>query len=212
MQFLRYIKIATIWIALLGVSTAQTAFAGNAESGEFVSVSEYRTNYTVVNHGETMIIAGSLRGTLTIMKSSGGPFALGAIYPTSCIAYIKKVGQVINNIEAPCTMTNFNDHPLTNFNDHPLTNPNGDTLYMMATKNVGEGTTFNLLGGTGVYDGLTGTCSFGYYADTEYLDDADADTEYLDDADSKYLDYKAIKPPVNDRTVIPLSCNWTRKY
>lgn len=169
MQFLRYIKIATIWIALLGVSTAQTAFAGSTESGEFVSVSEYRTNYTVVNHGETRIMAGSLKGDLTIMESSGGPFALGAIYPTSCVAYIKKVGQVINNIEAPCTMTNFN----------------GDTLYMMATKNVGESATFNLLGGTGVYDGLTGTCNLGDYAAIEYL--------------------------VNDRSTIVLSCNWTRK-
>ena len=203
MQFLRYIKIATItiWIALLGVSIAQTAFAGNTESGvsiaqtafagntesgvsiaqttfagntesgEFVSVSTYRANYTVVNHGGTRIMAGSLRGKLTIIESSGGPFVLGATYPTSCAAYIKEVGQVINDIEAPCTMTNFN----------------GDTLYMMATKNVVESSgTFNLLGGTGVYDGLTGTCNLADYTAIEYL--------------------------VNDRAAITLSCNWTKKH
>ena len=74
-----------------------------------------RLHNTKLEHAGRLITAGPLKGTATVIKSSGGPFAEGGNWRIACVVYGRSSEAGID-LEAPCTMT-----------DEP-----GDKLYLMA--------------------------------------------------------------------------------
>lgn len=140
--------------AALLLMKAQTTFA---DSGSFRSVRSYHHEYITIDHGTESFTGGILRGTKTIVDSSGGPFVAGANSYVVCLAFSRATNDGIA-LQAPCTSTDAD----------------GDTLYSRAIRRVGDVTvgggggvgTRELLGGTGKYEGITGSCSY----TTEYLE------------------------------------------
>ena len=139
--------------ATMTIVAAQAAFAD--ESGTFRSVRSYHHDYITIDHGGRTFTGGTLKGTSTILDSSGGPFMDGTNSYSECLVFSRSVDGVLS-LEAPCVDTD----------------PSGDLLYARAVRNQGdvgaggggEGA-WELLGGTGKYAGITGTCSYS----TEYL-------------------------------------------
>lgn len=141
--------------ALLVVSGAETASAGG--SGSFRLLESAVHDYTAMKHAGRTVTAGPLRGTATIVDSSGGPFAEGGHYNLLCVVYAKKSDSAIE-LEAPCT----------------LTDSSGDELYLLARRSAGDVEVAGggsgsqaILGGTGKYRGVTGECPYttGYLPD-----------------------------------------------
>ena len=97
-----------------------------------------------------------LNGTRTIIESSGGPFAAGAHSVSECLVFSRSADGGIS-LEAPCTDTDVS----------------GDIMYTHAVRKQGDVTVggggegvWELLGGTGAYRNITGSCSY----DTEYIE------------------------------------------
>ena len=83
--------IATAMWAVVAISVAQPAFAdSHTASGKFEYVQVMTKDYTVVDHGEQEIIAGSLKGVNTITRSNGGPFKEGASSTLLAVVYATK--------------------------------------------------------------------------------------------------------------------------
>ena len=126
------------------------------ESGSYRSLRSYRHDYITVDHGGQTFTGGTLKGTRTIIESSGGPFVEGANSYTECLVFSRNSVDDIY-VEAPCTDTDTS----------------GDLMYTRAVRNTGdigvvggEGV-WELLGGTGNYEGIAGSCSYRI----EYLQD-----------------------------------------
>ena len=92
----------------------------------------------------------------TIIESSGGPFAAGAHSVSECLVFSRSADGGIS-LEAPCTDTDVS----------------GDIMYTHAVRKQGDVTVggggegvWELLGGTGAYRNITGSCSY----DTEYIE------------------------------------------
>lgn len=141
--------------ALLAVAGAQAAWAGG--SGSFRLLESAVHDYTTMQHAGRTITAGPLRGTATVVDSSGGPFAEGGLYNLLCVVYVKKSDSALE-LEAPCT----------------LTDSSGDQLYVLARRSAGDVAVAGggsgsqaILGGTGKYRGVTGDCPY----TTSYLPD-----------------------------------------
>ena len=139
--------------AALVVVAAQAAFA---ESGSFRSVRNYRHEYLTIDQGAETFTGGFLRGTRTVVESSGGPFVVGSNASSQCLVYSSSSDDGIA-LEAPCASTDAA----------------GDTLYSRAIRNqggvaVGGGGAgrWELIGGTGKYEGISGMCAY----TTEYLE------------------------------------------
>ena len=139
--------------AALVVMTAQAAFA---ESGSFRSVRSYHHEYITIDHGAETFTGGILRGTRTVVESSGGPFVVGSNSSSQCLVYSISSNDGIA-LEAPCTSTDAA----------------GDTLYSRATRKQGDVAVggggagqWELIGGTGKYAGVSGMCAY----TTEYLE------------------------------------------
>ena len=121
-----------------------------AESGTYESVISLVTNYTTTEYGDATITGGSSSGTQTIIKSSGGPFIEGSSGLYGCIVYAKKTSAGME-LEAPCQGADSA----------------GDKMFATARRRVGDvnpgggGTgRSELLGGTGKYAGVTGSCTY----------------------------------------------------
>ncbi len=131
--------------------------ASAAESGTFKLQGSYQHNYTVLDFAGSKITSGSIAGTSTIIMSRGGPFTKGEHYNAACAVYSKRSATEFD-LEAPCI----------------LSSKAGDKIYLMAkrrsgnlkTGGGGKGT-HKIMGGTGKYAGMTGTCSY----TTAYLPD-----------------------------------------
>ena len=137
------------------VCAAQVAVAD--ESGTFDVIESAVHDYTVMKHAGTTITSGPLHGTVTIVKSSGGPFAQGSHHNATCLVYGKKSTAGVD-LEAPCVFTDSS----------------GDKWYLLAKRSVGDtaaggGGKGNqrIVGGTGKYAGVTGNCPY----ETRYLPD-----------------------------------------
>jgi hypothetical protein len=123
---------------------------GYAESGTYGQVVSLLTNYTKSERGTETVIGGSSGGTVTTIQSSGGPFVEGSSGIFECIVFAKRTGTGMD-LEAPCTSTDAS----------------GDKLYSIAKRKAGdvnpggggEGRS-ELLGGTGKYSGITGSCTY----------------------------------------------------
>ena len=151
---LRLTTVAAFVAVILTVAPA--AFA--QESGSFRSLRSYQHTYITVDHGDRTFTGGMLNGTRTIIESSGGPFAAGAHSVSQCLVFSRSADGGIS-LEAPCTDTDVS----------------GDIMYTRAVRKQGDVTVggggegvWELLGGTGAYRNITGSCSY----DTEYIEGA----------------------------------------
>ena len=134
---------------------AHTATA--EESGALRIIRTYVQDYTTIDHGGVRVTGGSLEGAVTILQSSGGPFVEGTHDRATCVVYIKR-SEAGFDLEVPCETTA----------------PSGDKWYTLSKRREGDveaGSggpgTMEILGGTGAYEGIGGSCTY----DVDYLPD-----------------------------------------
>ena len=130
------------------VFTAQVTIAG--ESGTYESISSFVSDYTKFEFANQGIISGPLHGTDTITKSSGGPFVIGESRVMLCAVYGKKSDAGMD-LEAPCALTDASGDKEFNLSKRSA----GDT----EVGGGGDGL-LQIVGGTGKYAGITGSCSY----------------------------------------------------
>ena len=132
---------ATLAVAGGLLCTGQHAVA--EESGSFTSVSVLTASFSALPHfGETMF-AGSSEGASFVSESSGAPFEVGSVIELKCLV-LGSISAAGESLEAPCTAGVGS----------------GDELYVSSKRMAGEGGRSELLGGTGRFEGITGTCSY----------------------------------------------------
>ena len=151
--------MCTTRTAAIALAFAATVFlcrtgGAAAESGSFQMLMSGVQDYTMINHAGAKITGGSLTGTATPVQSSG-PFVEGATQIVTCVVYAS-VSESDTDIRGACT----------------LIDASGDSWFARAQRRVGnieQGSggqgRWELVGGTGKYDGLRGSCRY----DTEYL-------------------------------------------
>ena len=131
--------------------------AAAEESGSFRIIRTFLQDYTTVEHGDTRYTGGASQGSITVLESSGGPFVEGTHQRIACVVFAKSTETGID-LDAPCTVTA----------------PSGDTWYSHSRRRTGNVETggggpgtLEILGGTGVYAGIGGSCSYevGYMPD-----------------------------------------------
>ncbi len=134
---------------------AQAAVA--EESGSVRLIRTYVQDYVTFDFDGGSITGGTLEGSVTVLQSSGGPFVEGTHERVTCLAYARR-SEAGLDLEAPCTMTA----------------PSGDEWYTISRRTSGDVETggggpgtLDILGGTGAYAGLSGTCTY----EVEYLPD-----------------------------------------
>ena len=134
---------------------AHTATA--EESGALRIIRTYVQDYTTIDHGGVRVTGGTLEGAVTILQSSGGPFVEGTHDRAICVVYIKR-SEAGFELEVPCETTA----------------PSGDKWYTLSKRREGDveaGSggpgTMEILGGTGAYEGISGSCTY----DVDYLPD-----------------------------------------
>jgi len=142
---------AMLVIAVGTLCATQTAFADHhVKSGSFEYVLSAITDFTAVEQLDYVVRAGTLDGTVTIIKSSGGPFEAGSSGTVSGVGYIKKSAAGID-LESPGTFTDSS----------------GDKWYSVARRSAGDQAVGGggagrqeIAGGTGKYEGITGACEY----------------------------------------------------
>ena len=145
-------------VAIVALFSGSTAMAEHhAKSGTFHFIQALNTDYTTVKYSEQTITAGSIKGSVTIIKSSGGPFKEGSSQSQVAVIYIKKSADGIELIA-----------------DGIHTDSDGDQRFIHGERKAGDIVvggggkgTHTLIGGTGKYAGITGTCEY----TVEYLPD-----------------------------------------
>ena len=102
------------------------------------------------------VTGGSGKGTTTILKSSGGTFAEGATHLRTCVVYAT-ISETDTDLRSACTMTDAS----------------GDTWFAVSKRSLGDidggggAGQRELIGGTGKYTVVSGTCS----CEVDYLPD-----------------------------------------
>ena len=146
-------RLTAAAVGALLVTAAHTAAAD--ESGTFFMLRSYEHSYITVEHADESYTGGILLGTQTILDSSGGPFVDGMNSTSDCLVFSRDSDAGIA-LEAPCVNTDGD----------------GDVLYSTALREQGTVVTggggagrWELRGGTGKYQGITGICEY----HTEYL-------------------------------------------
>ena len=131
---------ATLAVAGGLLCTGQYAVA--EESGSFGSISVLTASLSTLTHFGETIFAGSSEGASVIMESSGAPFEAGNVIGLKCLT-LGSASAAGESLEASCAAG---------------AGPDGE-LYLTSTRtgNVGHA---ELLGGTGIFEGITGTCSY----------------------------------------------------
>lgn len=151
---------AVALIAAAGITCAtQTAAAD--ESGSFTAIGSMVHNYTTIEHAGGTVFGGFSEGTDTIIESTGDPFVAGSHSHVTCVVFGKRTAAGME-LEAPCVSTAAG----------------GDKLYLLPKRNAGDveeggggGGVAELLGGTGKYAGMTGSCAYevDYLVDDRYV-------------------------------------------
>ena len=144
-------------MALAGIVILSLVATAAAETGTFRLIRSYQHNYTTFEFADQTVTGGALEGTGTIIESSGDPFMVGENSRATCVAYVRP-SEAGLEIEAPCVMTNAAGEKLFTLSKR--------TLVGIGVGQGGEGR-WQLLGGTGKFAGVTGSCS----SETEYLED-----------------------------------------
>ncbi len=127
-----------------------------ADSGSFTLTASLTSQYTSITHVEGTLFSGVSQGTSTTVQSSADPFVEGSSMQTLCIVS-GAASAAGTELEAACTSTSTT----------------GDLLFSSAKRRVDGAADeesvgqLTLLGGTGVYTDITGSCSY----ENEYLTD-----------------------------------------
>ena len=140
---------------LTAVAVCATKPVGAQESGTFTVIGTFDHNYARLEFGDVEYVAGQARGTGTIVEATGGLFEPGQHGDMICLVHGTRTAAGFD-LKAPCTWAEAQDA----------------SLYMLAVRRAGdveaggggEGS-FELLGGTGRFDGVGGTCGY----ETDYL-------------------------------------------
>ena len=129
--------------------------AAAEESGSFRVLMSVVYDQTTIDHAGAKVTGGSSTGTSTVLQSSGGAFAEGATHLLTCVIYAT-VSEADSDIRAVCT----------------IIDASGDSWFAQAMRSAGdveEGSggagRWELVGGTGKYAGLSGSCPY----DVQYL-------------------------------------------
>ena len=154
----RRITLVSATVALAGTMVLSLAATAVAETGTFRMFRTSQHNYTSFEFAGQTITGGALEGTSTVTESSGGPFLVGEHGRVTCMVYAKQ-SEAGLELEAPCVTTNAAGEKLFTLGKRTLGDVGG-------AGQGGEGRG-QLLGGTGKFAGITGTCSY----ETEYLAD-----------------------------------------
>ena len=149
-------RIALALAAAAGfLCAAHPAAAG--ESGSVRFIRTYVQDYTTIDHADGSFTAGTLKGVVTILQSSGGPFVEGTHDRATCVVYIER-SEAGFDLEVPCETTT----------------PSGERWYTLSQRSAGDAETggggpgtMEILGGTGAYEGIGGSCTY----DVDYLPD-----------------------------------------
>ena len=144
------VALATV-VGFLGTASALAA----DEGGTFCVLRSYVRDHATLEHAAGTISAGALEGTVTTQASSGEPFTEGEHSLVKCVFYARSTAEGMS-LEAPCTTTDGSGNRWYTLSQRSA----GDT----ATGGGGEGR-WELIGGTGKYAGVTGTCTY----NTSYL-------------------------------------------
>ena len=146
-------------MALAGTMILSLAATATAETGTFRMTQVELHDYTSFDFAGQTITGGALEGTGTVLDSSGGPFVAGEHSRVTCTVYAKR-SEAGLELEVPCVMTYSA----------------GDKLFTLSKRSLGdiggagqggEGR-LQLLGGSGKFAGVTGSCSY----EVEYLEDS----------------------------------------
>lgn len=131
--------------------------AGAEEGGSFRALLGLMSSPTSIDHHEGTVTAGSATGTVSIVQSSSGPFDEGTNSVATCVAYAKTSAGTID-LQSHCTLTDMS----------------GDSWFLSAKRDTGDLADggggrgrYELLGGTGKFTGVTGSCPY----DVDYLPD-----------------------------------------
>jgi len=142
---------AVLFVAVGTLCVTHIAVADHhVKSGTYDFVLSAVTDFTAVKQLDHVVRAGTLDGTVTIIKSSGGPFEAGSSGTLSGLLYLKKSAAGID-LESPGA----------------ITDSAGDTWYSVARRSAGDQAVGGggaglqeISGGTGKYEGITGTCEY----------------------------------------------------
>ena len=151
------------FLVLLVVSTAAIAVeraASAEESGSFSAISSLDFDYATIEFAGERVTAGAMNGTTTILDSTGGSFTPGGSSVARCVVYTR-VSAAGVDVESTCKTRNSS----------------GDELYFRGKRTAGDlgggDGRLQIIGGTGGYADVTGSCEY----DTEYLTDRRAVTK-----------------------------------
>ena len=137
--------------AISALCATQMAFADHhVKSGTYELILSAVTDFATVEQLDHVVRVGTLDGTVTIIKSSGGPFEAGSSGTILGAIYAKKSDAGID-LESPGTFTDSS----------------GDKWYAVARRSAGDQSVGGggagrqeIAGGTGKYKGITGTCEY----------------------------------------------------
>ncbi len=147
-----------VTMALAGVVILSLAATAAAESGTFRSIVAQLHDYTSFEFADQTITGGAAQGVVTIIEGSGGPFVAGENSRATCMIYSKR-SEVGLELEGPCVMTFSGGEKLFTLSKR--------TLGSIGGAGQGGAGRMQLLGGTGKFADITGSCSY----ETEYLAD-----------------------------------------
>ncbi len=138
------IIISTVFLVLI----SNVIFA---EQGTYETVFSGSSSMETIDMPGGKATSGSLYGVDTVTKTSGAPFLMGESTTGDCVLYLEKI-EAGTNLSGRCAMT------------HPAS---GDRLYFTNSRKVGDtntgsggGGTSTIVGGTGRYAGMAGSCQY----------------------------------------------------
>ena len=145
-------------VALAGIAVLSLAATAVAETGTFRMILAGQHDYTTFGFVDQTITGGAIEGTSTIIESSGDPFVVDEHGRVTCMVYAKQ-DEAGLELEAPCFTTNAAGEKLFSLAQRTLGDVGG-------AGQGGEGR-WQLLGGSGKFADVTGSCSY----EIEYLAD-----------------------------------------
>ena len=150
MSIWNQIGVAIIFVTGAFCVTQKASADHHAKSGKFEYVLSAVTDFTAVEQLDHVVRAGTLDGTVTIIKSSGGPFEASSSGTLAGILYLKKSTSGID-LESPGA----------------ITDSSGDKWYAVARRSAGDQAVGGggagrqeIVGGTGKYEGINGICEY----------------------------------------------------
>ncbi len=150
------LRLPQRWKIVAALSAALWCAAVTADEMNTIElVTTYKRDYVTIEHAGQEVTGGSLRGTTTVTRSDVSPFVEGESSLITCIFYGTATDTGID-LEAPCTNTDTS----------------GDKWFWLAKRSAGDTQVGGegrreLLGGTGKYKGVSGSCTYS----THYMAD-----------------------------------------